>query len=370
MAISKIDNNALGTITSIDTGSATSLSLKTNGVTGLTIDASQNVTMAGLLTASFLKGMFKKDNSNAVSFVTTGAFSVSTQTQMYIEVNNTCLTIASGTVVSMPSPVVGTDYAIWVATNGTLSATSNHTTPPSTNGRKIGGFHYAPGGNATAQSGGNNTPYINDYSFWDLNWRFNGIDNRGMTLVGGKFWADIYLLNADYTTNGTSKYNATIADGSSPPIISPFAGGNGSTRYGSFNWWEASEVASWAGKRLPTYQEFSTLAYGTTENSSLGTDPVSTVLNASYMSKWGCNQSSGVLWQWGADFGGSYTATAWVNNNGGRGQPYNLSNAVIFGGSLYEPPYSGSRCSSWNILPSFSASHVGARCVGDHLRLV
>ena len=111
-----------------------------------------------------VRGEFRKDAPSAVAFVTTAAFAVSTQTQMYIDVNGTCLTFASGVVVSMPSAVTGTDYAIWAETAGTLTCTNNFSTPPTANARKIGGFHYAPGGNAAAQAGGNTTPYINAYS--------------------------------------------------------------------------------------------------------------------------------------------------------------------------------------------------------------
>ena len=378
-----------GLITTADNSGI--LELQTAGVTAITVDASQIITFANSLTSPvlvtpvlgtpssgvlsnctglYILQLFKKANPFAVAFNKTAAFAVSTQTVIYVEVGGVCLTIPSTTVVSMPSPVTGTDYAIWVATDGTLSATDNHVTPPSTNARKIGGFHYAASGNAAAQAGSDTTPAINAYSLYDLNWRFNGIDNRGMTLVGGKFWADIYLLNTDYTTNGTSKYNVVVASGDHPPFISPFAGGNGSTRYGTLTWWEAAEVASWAGKRLPSYQEFQALAYGTTENSSIGSDPASTVLNAAYVSKWGCNQVSGCYWQWGAEFGGSYVATGWVDNNGARGQTYNLSNAVVFGGVWNVSSLSGSRCSAWNFLPSFSTNSVGARCVGDHMVLV
>ena len=43
MAISKITTNSVGAVTNINTGSATPLTLQTNSVTAVTIDASQNV---------------------------------------------------------------------------------------------------------------------------------------------------------------------------------------------------------------------------------------------------------------------------------------------------------------------------------------
>jgi hypothetical protein len=272
-------------ITSL-TGLTTPLAVAYGG-TGVTTSTgtgsnvlSASPTFTGNTTASFVRGEFRKDAPTAVAFTVTAAFAVSTQTQMYIDVNGTCLTFASGTVVSMPSAVTGTDYAIWAETAGTLTCTNNFTTPPTANARKIGGFHYAPGGNAAARSGGNTTPYINAYSLWDLKFKPACQDPRGMTLVADNFWADIYLLNTDPDTNGTSKYNVTIADGASPPKVPTKFGGNGTTTYTTLTWWEANEVLAANGKRSASYQEYAALAFGTTEASAIGTDQVSTILNA------------------------------------------------------------------------------------------
>ena len=326
-------------------------------------------TFTGNTTASFVRGEFRKDAPTAVAFTATAAFAVSTQTQMYIDVNGTCLTFASGTVVSMPSAATGTDYAIWAETAGTLTCTNNHTTPPTANARKIGGFHYAPGGNATAQAGGNTTPYINSYSFWDLKFKPACNDPRGMTLVAGNFWADIYLTNTDPDTNGTSKYNVTIADGASPPKVPTKFGGNGTTTYTTYTWWEANEVLAANGKRSASYQEYAALAFGTTEASAIGTDQVSTILNAVYTSKWGVMQSTGVMDVWGKDFGGGAAAAAWVANTTGRGSTYQLCNAVLFGGHWGVGVFAGSRYSPWFNSPSVSYSSIGSRGVVDHLLL-
>ena len=127
-------------ITSL-TGLTTALSVLQGG-TGVTTSTgtgnnvlSASPTFTGNTTASFVRGEFRKDAPSAVAFVTTAAFAVSTQTPMYIDVNGTCLTFASGVVVSMPSAVTGTDYAIWAETAGTLTCTNNHTTPPTANAR-------------------------------------------------------------------------------------------------------------------------------------------------------------------------------------------------------------------------------------------
>ena len=315
-------------------------------------------------------GLFRKANSTIVAFTKTGAFTVSTATTIYVEVNGGLKTIASSTAVTMPgSATAGTDYAIWAKTDGTLEATANHTSPPSANARKIGGFHYAPGGNATGTSGGNTIPQINEYSFWDLKFCPACPDPRGMTLVGGGFWMDIYLTGVDAITNGSSKYSVTMADGSSPPKVPTMFGGNGSTTYGSYTWFEAMELATAFGKRVPTQREFMSAMYGTTEASSVGTDPVSTILNAAYTSKWGVMQSTGVLWIWGDDRGGAYNTGGWNANTEGRGSEYNAPNAVLLGGDWTAGSNSGSRCSLWVDAASDSNNNIGSRFCCDHLQL-
>ena len=315
-------------------------------------------------------GLFRKADPTIVAFAKVGDFTVSTATTLYVEVNGVLQTIAASTVVTMPgSATAGTDYAIWVKTNGTLEATSNHTSPPTANARKIGGFHYAPGRNAPAQSGGDTTPSINPYSFWDLKFRPACPDPRGMTLVAGGFWCDIYLTGVDAITDGTSKYNVTHADGSSPPKVPALFGGNGSTTYGSLTWFEAMELATAFGKRAMTQQEFMAAAYGTTEASSVGTDQVSSVLNAAYTSKWGVIQSSGVLWVWGVMRGGPFAGASWNPNTEGRGSEYSAPNAAVFGGVWANGAYSGSRTSAWSYAASDSSGNIGVRCACDHLLL-
>jgi hypothetical protein len=315
--------------------------------------------------------MFEKSDASTVAFAKTGNFAVSTASILYVEVNGGAVVIPANTVVTMPgSATTGVDYAVWVKTDGTLEATSNHTSPPAANARKIGGFHYAPGGNAAAQSGGDTTPQINEYSFWDLNFRPNCSDPRGMTLVGGGFWTDIYLTGVDAITNGSSAYNVTMADGSSPPKVPTMFGGNGSTTYGSYTWFEAQELATAFGKRCMTQQEFMSAAYGTTEASSVGTDQVSTILNAAYTSKWGVIQASGVLYAWGQERGGPFASAAWNANTEGRGSEYNAPNAVRLGGYWDDGSDAGSRCSIWVNAASFSINDIGSRFSCDHLQLV
>jgi hypothetical protein len=323
-------------------------------------------------------GLFYKEDSRAVAFTLTGGV-VKIKAGTKIDVKGKQVEYAVDTTVTLPALTAGTDYAIWVKDDGTIQASNNFSSAPGAgNWRKIGGFHYAPGGNAAAQLGGDTTPAINKYSLWDLKFRPACSDPRGMTLVSGAFWSDIYLLGVDHLTNGTSKYNVTIASGSRPPKKPTAFGGNGTNAYSSMNWWEANEVLQSYGKRSPTYSEFAALAYGTTEEtSSGGTDVPNTGVNGTgatsgwnaFTSKWGVMQAAGCMWTWGADFGGPYAAASWSANTQSRGSTYNLANASLFGGCWHSASASGSRCSLWYYSPSDSYGNFGVRGVCDHLEL-
>lgn len=324
-------------------------------------------------------GLFSKADPTTVAFTKTAAGAASIKAGTKVDVAGTLVQFGSATAITMPTLTAGTDYAIWVKDDGTIQASSSHTSAPGAgNWRKIGGFHYAPGGNAAAQAGGDTTPAINAYSLWDLKFRPACTDPRGMTLVADSFWSDIYLLGVDHLTNGTSKYNVTIADGSSPPKKPTAFGGNGTTTQTNGDWWQLNEVLQSYGKRSPTYDEFAALAYGTTEaTSSGGTDVPTTGVNGTgatsawnvFTSKWGVIQSSGCMWIWGGEFGGGAAAASWTANTNGRGSTYQMENAVLFGGAWGGPSNAGSRASIWVISPTYSVSDIGARGVCDHLIL-
>lgn len=348
----------------------------------ITIDTDKNTVVvhdgstAGgfpLATEASIHSLFCKKEPLKVAWTKTGNGTAETQTDIYVEVDGLILTIDSGTSINMPTLAAGTDYAIWVAPDGTLEADTSFTTPPTANGRRIGGFHYAPGGNATGTSGGNSTAQINEYSFHDLKFRPACDDPRGMTLVAGGFWADIYLLNTNPDVNGTSSFGKTIADGSSPPIIPAAFGGNGSTNYGSFKWYECQEVFAAYGKKAPTYAEFMALAYGVTEETDRGSDPGTTQLDAARTSKWGVIQATGNLWVWGRDVIADGTGSgAWRDIAEGRGEIYTYNadlRAGRFGGDWNVGAQAGSRSSIWVISVANSFNSVSGRGVCDHLVL-
>jgi hypothetical protein len=338
-----------------------------------------NLTLANVTITSYASnppisyGLFYKPTINQVAFTKTGSGTATLSQAIKVEINGSVYSYASGLSVTMPTLTAGANYAIYACTDGTIQASSNFTNPSgytTSTSRQIGGFHYAPGSVATGfNAGANTTPQINQFSFYDLKFKPMASDPRGMTLVAGAFWSDIYLTNTNPAANGTSAYNVAQATGSAPPIITTF----GSGTYSDYNWWTASEVAIAYGKRLPTNREFITLAYGTTEASSIGSAQTNTIWNASYVSIWGCNQVSGVLAQWGDDRGGAYNTGGWNPATGtstSRGSEYNAPNAVFFGGSWSDGSNAGSRCSYWGLSPTDSGSHFGTRFVCDHLILV
>ncbi len=322
-------------------------------------------------------GAFYKADSQTVAFTKTANATASLKAGTWVDVGGQMLYFAGATNIVMPALTAGTDYAIYACTDNTVRADASFVAPTgytALNSRRIGGFHYAPGGHSGAPGGGNATPQINQYSFWDLKFRPAATDPRGMCLVADSFWADIYLLGVDHQLNGTSKYNVTIADGVSSPKIPTKFGGNGSTAYGSLSWWQAAEVGQSFGKSLPTYDQFAALAYGTTENSSIGSDPGATSWAPTYVSKWGVNQASGCLWIWGAEFsyslGDGVRDEGWKAEAGFRGNLY-LENdlglaAAWFGGSWDAATNSGSRAAHWSRPPWSYYGGLGARFIAGH----
>ncbi len=287
---------------------------------------------------------------------------------------------AAATAVTMPGSFTNnTDYAIWQhPTTAALVADASFTTAPAgaTGGSVVGGFHYIPSGRPTAFNNGSPTgaAEILEFSLWDLTYRPSCADPRGMACIEGGFWMDLYLCGATSYAGSTfsavpsSKIGLTIADGSSAPLVPAQYGGNGSTTYGSFTWYEASEMAASFGKRLPFYAEFAAAAYGAPEASSRGSDPGT--VQWERVSKFGLAQATGVLYQWGADTSGDGSGASWSAKTEGRGSVYSTdARAVILGGYWVDTSSSGSRCAAWSSNPWNSRDLLGARFAAGHLVL-
>jgi len=153
----------------------------------------------------------------------------------------------------------------------------------------------------------NNVGIINQYSIWDLKFRPECDDPRGMVLVNDSFWTDIWLTGNQYLTNGTSRKGQRIADGenaASYPLVSTKLGGTGTTTYGNCTYFTANEVVGHWGKKLLSYDDFCIAAYnGTMESGAYGTDNQYTCRppDNRYLSKWGMEQSYGIMYIWGSD---------------------------------------------------------------------
>ncbi len=213
------------------------------------------------------------------------------------------------------------------------------------NGRYFGGFHFAPGGNATQNSGGDSTPAINPHSIWDHGFRpINGVDDvdpRGMTRVtldnGHSFWIDIYFLGVNHEGRGTSLFGEKIAHGRSLDRL---------------NYADATKILASHGKRLPTYDEFRAATYGVTERSSADRHPEIAGLDAARTSQFGLMQATGNLWTWGTD-----------------GHPKD-PRPSLFGGSWFYGSGAGSRYAHLGAWAEDSSGGIGARGASDHLTLV
>ena len=287
---------------------------------------------------------------------------------------------ASATALTMPGSFTNnTDYAIWQnPSTGALVADSSFTTAPSgaTGGSIVGGFHYIPSGRPAAINSGSQTSVaeILEYSIWDLTYRPSCSDPRGMACINDAFWIDLYLAGATSYAGSTfsavpsSKIGLTIADNSSAPLVPATYGGNGSTTYGSFKWYEASEMAASFGKRLPFYAEFAAAAYGAPEAGSRGTDAGTVIWER--VSLYGLAQATGVMYQWGADTSGNGSGGSFTAQTEGRGSVFSTdARAVVLGGYWLLGSISGSRCADWRSAPWDSGSDIGARFAAGHLVL-
>lgn len=242
--------------------------------------------------------------------------------------------IGMDATVALPEQLeAGADYEIVIDEQGDLIAVA---TGKSLSAQALGGFHVAPGGNAPGTKGGDETPAINPLSIWDIGFRPACPDPRGMALATGPgvdpVWVDIYLTGRDHANAGTSRLDAEILD--------------------YVNFAQSQDIAAQHGKRLLTFLEYATAAYGVTERSSDDAKARTTALSPARTSKFGLIQATGQRWVWGTD-----------------GHPDD-PRASLFGGSWLDGSHAGSRYAYLGSWPEYSNGLVGLRLASDHLTTV
>jgi hypothetical protein len=215
----------------------------------------------------------------------------------------------------------------------------------------IGGFHFTPGGSASARAGGDDIPAINPFSVWDRNFRPACADPRGMVRVESAtikpFWCDIYLTGVAHFSMGTSKLGVPIADGDDCPV-DPSTG----KAFRKFDYDTACKVMAHHGKGLLSFEEFACAAIGVTEKTAAASKPKITKLDAARTSRFGLMQATGNMWVWGHD--------------GDPDEP----RASLFGGSWIVADNAGSRYAVVDFWPGSSSGSIGARGRSDHLQPV
>jgi hypothetical protein len=324
-----------------------------------------------------LPALINKPAQSAPCISTTTGQNVIVAAGTYVLVGGIIVPFLAATVATIDSGalVAGTDYAVYACINGMVVFSANFTTPAGWTAAQvtqIGGFHYAPGGPAAAQAGGDSTPQIFPPSIWDLKFRPACPDPRAKAFCLGVGWVCLYLLNTTPHLLGASALGALIADGASLPIIPAERGGNGSAAYPDFSRFVAEELLGVHGLELLTPAQRSLAAYGVTEGTQAGADPVNTGLDAPRTSKF-MFQAAGNMWEWlaGDTVDALTTGYAWQATPQARGQVYHTALRAPFGGGSWSNGANcGSRCSYWNISPWNSFNYIGARGRCDHLRLV
>jgi hypothetical protein len=339
---------------------------------------------------------FRKPDPRAPAFEISGS-SIRLKAGSLITIDGNDYEYSTAESVSLPTLTAGEDYRIFGSKDdGTLYAIDYNTAPDNAEDRLLGGFHFAPGGNATAfDTGGNTTPAINPYSIWDEKFRPSCADPRGMAFIGS-FWCDIYLLNTNSELWGTSRNNKPIANGTNKPLRPSMFGGNGAA-VTNMHWWAAAEIMHAHGKQLLSYGEFCAAAFGVRENRSRGNAPTTSGLATTntgsaypdhhFTSARGLIQATGTHWIWGRDFmygqfDGNYGIGVvnptidpkYHNITEGRGQfaqeDERATRGALFGGKFNNTVESGSRCLDWADALQETSLSISARGRADHVCLI
>lgn len=235
-------------------------------------------------------------------------------------------------------------------------ASMNSTTPTgynATNSRKIGGVHCLCADVGTIVGhplSGYVAGDVLPASLWDLRHRPVSAPEGMVYIEPLDLWADIYLNSWD-GEKLVSEYGSVIADGTSSR---------------SYHWWRWVEEFNLLKKRLPHRWEFRELADGSpetvtiTESADPNTTGGHTATNSQrIISKYGCEDCTGVLWQWGSDLtthsitkgwaGSSYDSSIVPTETNRGGEYYAKTFATLFGGDWGSGSYCGSRSVAWSL---------------------
>lgn len=335
-----------------------------------------------VLSGNILTGFFKS-NPMMPAWKKVDETTIAVSQKIYVATGLKMIKFDDNDPIALTAPVAGTDYAIWCTATGDLVADDSFTAPPSVGAVMVGGFHFAPGGNAPLDpngnwanhNGGDTTPQINEYSLYDLKWKSDGLDHRGLTLVNNSFWVGIYHLAQNHLNGAVHRNNTPIAKGEQNPQ-NPY--GSGTQYYSDSNWWNISEALAYHGFRMPTMSEFQLYAIGVKEGASRGNDPVTSGIGTTnvgssnpderFTSHWGVIQATGVVSQWSLDQTLSSTnqTTSGLQGRGGINR-YTL--AADLGRAWVFASESGSRASA-SLSPWLSATGLSGRGLRNHVILV
>mgnify|MGYP001488079011 CR=1 FL=1 len=251
----------------------------------------------------------------------------------------------------------GTNYIPKIVLSNNSTVPGNYTALTS---RKIGGFHCECADVGTISNhplSGYVAGDILPASVWDLHHRPLSAP-EGMVFTG-RIWVDIYLPSWD-GSKLVSEYNNVICDGTS---AYPLTGTGFAETFAKIN------------KRLLSYDEMSIIAKGSEEGVNIqnSADPNTTGGHVSttgrrMISDIGCEDCTGVLWQWLSDLFGRNFQSGWVINDQNRGDVWGGSLGRLLHGGLWgEGSHCGSRSAFVDGLASVADGNFSARGASEPL---